>query len=92
MNREKTKYFYVKRGRGGGGGGSRLIEAVRDKLLRACCHQLVNNLLHEDDITLVGATCCESVGTSSFITTGSRLTNHGEQAVRTLCRLGLRNM
>jgi hypothetical protein len=26
---------------------TRLIQAVRNKLLRACCHQLVNNLLHD---------------------------------------------
>ena len=25
---------------------TRLIQAVRNKLLRACCHRLVNNLLH----------------------------------------------
>jgi hypothetical protein len=41
---------------------TRLIQAVRDKLPRACCHQLVNNLLRADDIRLVGTTCCESVG------------------------------
>jgi hypothetical protein len=28
----------------------RLIQAVRNKLLRACCHQLVNNLLRADDM------------------------------------------
>jgi hypothetical protein len=46
---------------------TRLIQAVRNKLLRACCHQLVNNLLRADDIRLVGTTCCESqqLGTSS---------------------------
>ncbi len=54
MNREKTKYFLCEEGKGRGGGDvSRLIEAVRNKLVRACCHQLVNNLLHEDDIRLV---------------------------------------
>ena len=36
---------------------TRLIQAVRNKLLRACCHQLVNNLLRVDDIRLVGTTC-----------------------------------
>ena len=41
---------------------TRLIEAVRNKLLRACCHQLVNNLLLADDIRLVGTTCCDSIG------------------------------
>ena len=41
---------------------TRLIQAVRNKLLRACCHQLVNNLLRADDIRFVGTTCCESVG------------------------------
>jgi hypothetical protein len=29
---------------------TRLIQAVRNKLLRACCHQLVNNLLRADDM------------------------------------------
>ena len=32
---------------------TRLIQAVRNKLLRACCHQLVNNLLRADDIRLL---------------------------------------
>ena len=36
---------------------TRLIQAIRNKLLRACFHQLVNNLLHTDDIRLVGTTC-----------------------------------
>jgi hypothetical protein len=36
-----------------------LIQAVRNKLLRACCHQLVNNLLRADYIRLVGTTCYE---------------------------------
>ena len=31
---------------------TRLIQAVRNKLLRACCHQLVNNLLRADDETI----------------------------------------
>jgi hypothetical protein len=35
---------------------TRLIQTVRNKLLRACCHQLVNNLLRADDIRLVGTT------------------------------------
>jgi hypothetical protein len=39
----------------------RLTQAVRNKLLRACCHQLVDNLLRGDDIRLVETTCCESV-------------------------------
>ena len=35
---------------------TRLIQAVRNKLLRArvCCYQLVHNLLRADDIRLVG--------------------------------------
>ena len=41
----------------------RLIQAVLNKLLRACCYQLlVNNLLHANDIRLVGTICCESIG------------------------------
>ncbi len=46
----------------------RLIQAVRNRLLRACCHQLVNNLLRADDIRLVGTTCCESVGLINLVT------------------------
>ena len=46
----------------------RLIQAVRNKLLRACCRQLVNNLLRADDIRLVGITCCESVGLIDLVT------------------------
>ena len=48
---------------------TRVIQAVRNKLLRACCHQLVNNLLRADDIRLVGTTCCESVGLINHVTT-----------------------
>ncbi len=47
---------------------TRLIQAVRNKLLRACCHQLVNNLLRADDIRLVGTTCCESVAVINLVT------------------------
>ena len=48
---------------------TRLIQAVRNKLLRACCHRLViNNLLRADDIRLVGTTCCESVGLINLVT------------------------
>ena len=47
---------------------TRLIQAVRNKLLRACCHQLVNDLLRADDIRLVGTTCCESVGLVNLVT------------------------
>ena len=47
---------------------TRLIQAVRNKLLRACCRQLVNNLLRADDIRLVGTTCCESVGLINLVT------------------------
>ena len=47
---------------------TRLIQAVQNKLLRACCHQLVNNLLRADDIRLVGTTCCESVCLINLVT------------------------
>jgi hypothetical protein len=47
---------------------TRLIQAVRNKLLRACCHQLVNNLLRADDIRLVETICCESVGLINPVT------------------------
>ena len=46
---------------------TRLIQAVRNKLLRAC-YQLVNNLLRADDIRRVGTTCCESVGLINLAT------------------------
>jgi hypothetical protein len=49
---------------------TRLIQAVRNKLLRACCHQLVNNLLRADDIRLLGTTCCESVGPAPLVKIG----------------------
>jgi hypothetical protein len=45
----------------------RLKQAVRNKLLRACCHQPVNNLLRAY-IRLVGTTCCESVGLTNLVT------------------------
>jgi hypothetical protein len=35
-----------------------IVQAVRNKLLRACCHQLVRRA---DYTTLVGTTCCRSV-------------------------------
>jgi hypothetical protein len=47
---------------------TRLIQAVRNKLLRACCHQLVNNLSRADDIGLIETTCCESVGVINLVT------------------------
>ena len=47
---------------------TRLIQAVRNKLLRVCSHQLVKNLLlRADDIRLVGTTCCESPLASSTL-------------------------
>jgi hypothetical protein len=45
---------------------TRLIQAVRNKLLQTCCHQLVNNLLRADDIRLVETTCSEYVGLTKF--------------------------
>ena len=44
------------------------IQAVRNKLLRACCHRLFNNMLRADDIRLVGTTCRESVGLINLVT------------------------
>jgi hypothetical protein len=69
---------------------TRLIQAVRNKLLRACCHQLVNNLLRADDIRLVGTTCCESVDLIKLVpdlsTTAKAVRTHSLwwQAVRIL--------
>ena len=40
---------------------TRLVQAVRNKLLRACCHQRVT-CRRADDIRFVGTTCCESLG------------------------------
>jgi hypothetical protein len=37
---------------------TRLIYAVPNKLVRACFHQLVNNLVRAEDIRFVGTTCC----------------------------------
>jgi hypothetical protein len=66
---------------------TRLIQAVRNKLLRACCHQLVNNSQHADEIRLVGTTCCESVGLVNLVarwqTACSRLVSNWKQAVWT---------
>jgi hypothetical protein len=50
-----------------------LIQAVRNKLLRAYCHQLVNNLLRADYIRLVGTTCCESVDLINLSVTRQQL-------------------
>jgi hypothetical protein len=47
---------------------TRLIQAVRNKLLRACCHQPVNNLLRAGDVRLVRTTCCELVGLINLVT------------------------
>jgi hypothetical protein len=47
---------------------TRLIQAVRNKLVRTCCHELVNNLLCADDIRLVATFCCESVGLVNLVT------------------------
>jgi hypothetical protein len=47
---------------------TRLLQAVRNKLLQACCHLLVNNLLRADDIRLVGTTCSESVDLINLVT------------------------
>ena len=46
---------------------TRLLQAVRNKLLRACCHQHVNNLLSAHDIRLVGTACYESVGLINLV-------------------------
>ena len=66
---------------------TRLIQAVRNKLLRACAHQLVNNLLRANDIRLVGTrnkrVCWSRQPCYKMITTCSRLVNNWEQAVRT---------
>jgi hypothetical protein len=67
---------------------TRLVHAIRNKLLRTCCHQLVDNLLRADDIRLVGTTCYGSVSLINIncynmIHTCYILVNNSEQAVRT---------
>jgi hypothetical protein len=65
---------------------TRLIQAVRNKLLWACCHQLVNNLLRADDIRLVGTTSCESVGLVNLVNkSANKLSQIYSQAVDKLC-------
>ncbi len=64
---------------------TRLIQAVRNKLLRACCHQLVNNLLRADEVRLVGTTCCESVDLINLFQTCPQLgTSSPNTSVRCL--------
>jgi hypothetical protein len=63
---------------------TRLIQAVRNKLLRACCHQLVNNLLRADDIRLVETICCESVGLINLVTKWDLSTTGNKQCEQIL--------
>ena len=58
---------------------TRLKQAIRNKLLRTCCHQLVNNLLGTDDIRLVGRTVLAC-------STCSRLVNTREHANASCCQ------
>jgi hypothetical protein len=47
---------------------TRLIQVVRNKLLRACCHQLVNNLLRADEyIRLVGQLVASLLASSTSL-------------------------
>jgi flagellar biosynthesis component FlhA len=57
---------------------SRLIQAVRNKLQRACCHQLVTCRRHQ-----LLRVCWLHQPCYKMITTCSRLDNNCEQAVRT---------
>jgi hypothetical protein len=65
---------------------TRLIQAVR---ITSYFELVVNNLLHADDIRLVGTTCCESVGLinlAKMITTCSRLSQQlGTSNANTSC-------
>ena len=48
---------------------TRLIQVVRNKLLRACSYQLINNLYCcADDIRFVGTTCCKFVSHINLVT------------------------
>jgi predicted PolB exonuclease-like 3'-5' exonuclease len=63
---------------------TRLIQAVRNKLLRTYCRQLiVNNVLRADDIRLVGTTCRESVGLQEDNNLFQNCHNNWKQAVLT---------
>ncbi len=46
---------------------TRLIQAVRNKVLQACCHQLVNNLLRADDIRLLGTLVASLLASSTML-------------------------
>jgi hypothetical protein len=63
---------------------TRLIQAVRNKLLRACCHQLVNNCRrYQTCWNNLLRVCRPHQPCYKMITTCSRLVNNWEQAVRT---------
>ena len=59
---------------------TRLIQAVRNKLLRACCHQLVNEQTCWNNLLRV---CWPHKHCYKMVTTCSTLANNWEQAVRT---------
>jgi hypothetical protein len=48
-----------------------LTQVVRMELLEACCHELVNNLLHVNEIILVGTTCCAFFASSTLFEDGN---------------------
>jgi hypothetical protein len=62
---------------------TRLIQAVRNKLLRACCHQLVTCRRYQTCWNNLLRICRPRQPCYKMITTCSRLVNNWEQAVRT---------
>jgi hypothetical protein len=50
-----------------------LTQAVRNKLLRACCHQLVNNLQRADDIRLLEQLVASMSASSTLLQDGNNL-------------------
>ena len=47
---------------------NKLISSGRNKLLRACCHQAVNNLLRQTTTDLLGQTCSKSAILINLVT------------------------
>ena len=62
---------------------TRLTQAVRNKLLRACCHQLVTCRRYQTCWNNLLRVCWPHQPCYKMITTCSRLANNWEQAVRT---------
>jgi hypothetical protein len=70
------------------------IPPVRNKLLRACCHQLVNNLLHADDIRHLEQLVASLLGSSTLLQDDNNLLQTFQQletsSANTSCRQAVR--